>query len=371
MLDALRLLLLLCVAAFAQTPPQPAQSRAAIIQDQILRGNFDHAIGEARDWLQDNPRNVPGRLLLAIALIGKRNFADAHVVLDRMALDLPQNSDVWFELGVLSLTETHFDDAEAAFKKGRALEPGNLRWINAMVEVCFQRKQPDQALALLSEEAATRGNNPAFLLLSGNAAVRAGGYAQAVDLYQKALDVSGPDARTAGDLWMRIGEAQRRAGNVAPAIEALRKARTLLPEDVNVLSTLAMALDATGERTEARAMYEATLKLQPDHFVALNNLAFMLSQNKEDLDRALTLAQRAVQVQPQLPEVKDTLAMIYSRKQMTAQAIEMFRDLVTRDPKRATFRLHYAQALEQSGDKAVAVRELEAAGSLNPTASEL
>jgi tetratricopeptide (TPR) repeat protein len=370
MLNALRLLPLLCAAAFAQAPPQPAESRAAIIQDQILRGNFDHAIAEARDWLQDNPRNVPGRLLLATALIGKRNFADAHVVLDRMALDLPQNPDVWFELGVLSLTETHFDEADAAFKKGRALDPGNLRWLNAMVEVRFQRKQPEQALALLSQEAATQGDSPAFLTLWGNTAVRAGSYTKAVGLYEKALDQGGPDARTAGDLWLRIGETQWRAGNAGPAVEAFRKARALLPEDVNVLSTLAMALDSTGQKTEARDAYEATLKLQPDHFVVLNNLAFMLSQNKEDLDRALTLAQRAMQLQPQLLDVKDTLAVIYSQKQMTAQAIEIFRDLVARDPKRATFHLHYAQALEQSGDKAATLRELEAARALNPSESE-
>jgi tetratricopeptide (TPR) repeat protein len=370
MLNALRLLPLFYAAAFAQTPPQPVESRAAIIQDQIIRGNFDHAIAEARDWLQDNPRNIPGRLLLATALIGKRNFADAHVVLDRMALELPQNPDVWFELGVLSLSEAHFDEAGAAFKKGRTLDPGNLRWLNAMVEVCFQGTQPEQALALLSQEAAVQGNSPAFLLLWGNASVRAGSYGKAVELYQKALDRSGPDARTAGDLWLRIGEAQRRAGNVGPAVDALRKARTLLPEDVNVLSTLAMALDSTGQKTEARDAYEATLKLQPDHFVALNNLAFMLSQNKEDLDRALTLAQRAMQLQPQLLEVKDTLAVIYSRKQMTAQAVEIFRDLVARDPKRATFHLHYAQALEQSGGKAAALRELDAARSLNPSATE-
>src|SRR5262245_36597454 len=151
MRNALRLLPLLCAAAFAQS--SPPESRAAVIQEQIRRGNFDHAIEEARDWLQDNPRNIRGRLLLATALIGKRNFTEAHVVLDRLALDEPRNPDVWFELGVLSLAEAHFDDADAAFQKGRAIEPANLRWINGLVEVRFQRKQPDQALALLAQEA--------------------------------------------------------------------------------------------------------------------------------------------------------------------------------------------------------------------------
>src|SRR3954468_11088875 len=125
MMNGLRLLPLLCAVAFAQDPPQPAPSRAVIIQDQIVRGNFDHAVAEARDWLQDNPTNVRGRLLLVTAVIGKHNFADAHVVLDRLAHEPPQNPDVWFELGVLSLSEAHFDAADAAFAKGRAIEPAN------------------------------------------------------------------------------------------------------------------------------------------------------------------------------------------------------------------------------------------------------
>lgn len=369
-MNALRLLPLLWAVAFAQDPPQPAPSRAAIIQDQIVRGNFDHAVAEARDWLQDNPTNVRGRLLLATALIGKHNFADAHVVLDRLAQDVPQNPDVWFELGVLSLSEAHFDAADAAFAKGRAIEPTNLRWITAMVEVRFQRKQPEQALALLTRESATSGNSPGFLLVWGNALVRAGNYRAAVEAYEKALDQGGPDSRTAGDLWMRIGEAQRRAGNTAEAIDALRKAHTLLPEDATILSTLATALDSTGQQADARVAYEAALKLQPDNLVVLNNLACLLSKNNEDLDRALTLAQHARQLAPQLAEVKDTMAVIYRQKQMTTQAIAMFRELVAREPNRATFHLHFAEALEQNGDKAEALRELDAARTLYPTEAD-
>ena len=44
-----------------------------------------------------------------------------------------------------------------------------------------------------------------------------------------------------------------------------------------------------------------------------------------DLDQALTMAQRAVQAAPKSPEIADTLGWIYIKKNLSEEAIRIFR----------------------------------------------
>jgi tetratricopeptide (TPR) repeat protein len=134
-----------------------------------------------------------------------------------------------------------------------------------------------------------------------------------------------------------------------------------------VLSTLALVLEAAERWTEARQVYEVVIKLDPNNAVALNNLAYLLSEHGGDLNDALTKAQRAKQLLPGLSEVSDTLGWIYLKKNLTDNAIDIFKDLVTKVPSSAIFRYHLGMAYSQKGDKTRALKELQDALKFNPT----
>ena len=93
----------------------------------------------------------------------------------------------------------------------------------------------------------------------------------------------------------------------------------------------------------------------------MNNLAFVIAEQGGDLDLALTYAQRAKQKLPQSPEVADTLGWIYIKKRLTPNAIEIYNDLVAKQPANSTYRYHLGMALLQRGDKPQARKELETA----------
>jgi Flp pilus assembly protein TadD len=133
---------------------------------------------------------------------------------------------------------------------------------------------------------------------------------------------------------------------------------------------LAVLLDSTGRQAEARATYEQILKLQPDNPIALNNLAYMMAETGGDLDQALTLAQRARQKMPQDPNVADTLGWIYIKKNLSDNAIGIFRELVIQQPGNSTYRFHLGMALYQKGDKPSARKELQAALQSKPSPAE-
>ena len=124
------------------------------------------------------------------------------------------------------------------------------------------------------------------------------------------------------------------------------------------------------ECTEAKQVYEATLKLDPNNGVALNNLAFLIAENGGDLDDALTKAVRAKQLLPGMAEVSDTLGWIYLKKNLSDNAIEIFKDLVSKQPNQSTFHYHLAMALQQKGDRSRALEQLKEALKYNPPKEE-
>jgi len=167
-------------------------------------------------------------------------------------------------------------------------------------------------------------------------------------------------------LYLQLGEAKARGGDVTGALAAFQTARQLAPTDAAPALDLALLFDRTGHSEEARGEYQIVILLQPDNTAALNNLAYLDAEEGVDLDQALEHAQRAQQRMPNDPNVQDTLALVYIRKNLTNDGVRMLRDLVSRNPDNAAFHLHLAFALYQKGDRPWAKRELQAAARNNP-----
>jgi len=104
--------------------------------------------------------------------------------------------------------------------------------------------------------------------------------------------------------------------------------------------------------------------------VALNNLAYLLAETGGDLDDALTRAQRAKTLLPNLLEISDTLGWIYLKKNLTENAIDMFKELVTKEPNISTYHYHLGMAYKQKGDKTKALDQLHEALKYNPAKEE-
>jgi len=348
--------------------PDYVLARLALAQLQVTRGDFDAALKSSEEVLAKYDRNNnSARLIASAALMGQKKFGDSRQVLDAMLKTNPSSPDVLFQLGVVNLAENKFKEAEDSFRRSYELNPANSRGLMGMVETEMAQNHPDQAMQLLQTESAKVPNRMDFLLALGNTAVRAGKFDVAIAYFEKVAAGMQKGSKAQGDLYLRIGETYRRKGDLTNSIIALQKAREILPDNGVVLSTLALVLDAAGRWSEARQVYEVVIKLDPANGVALNNLAFLLSEHGGDLDDALTKAQRAKQLLPNLTEVSDTLGWIYLKKNLTDNAIDIFKDLVTKVPAQAVFRYHLGMAYSQKGDKTRALKELQDALKYNPT----
>jgi tetratricopeptide (TPR) repeat protein len=346
--------------------PSFIPAKLALARISLSRPDFGAALQATQDILELDPRNTGARLIRAEAHIGTRDFGRAREQIMEALKQDPGSAEAVLHLAILDLNERRYKEAEEVLGKLYRSRPGDLRAVMALSEVYALQSQFDKGIELLSAELAKHPERVDLRIGVANLQVRTGQYDAAVAHYQKLLE-SNPKST---QLLISIGETYRRKGDIASAVTYFRKGKELSPNDPTPYVPLAVSLDSLGKKTEARGIYEQILKLQPDNPIALNNLAYMIAETGGDLDRALGMAQRAKQKLPQDLNVADTLGWIYIKKNLSDNAIEIFRDLVTKQPRNSTYRFHLAMALFQKGDKPQARKEAQSALQSKPSPEE-
>ena len=97
-------------------------------------------------------------------------------------------------------------------------------------------------------------------------------------------------------------------------------------DNVEAYVLLAKVHLRSGEYAMAEEAYEKALEKQPDNWVIANDLAYLLAEkatSKKDLDRALKIALKALEVRPGDPNIQDTAGWVYYREGDTNRAQEL------------------------------------------------
>jgi len=342
-------------------PPRLALSRI-----HLLKGEFPKAKQMSDEILQQAPRSIPGHLIRASALMGQRDLKTAREELNTIFQLSPENNDAYYLRAMIDYSEGKLKEAEDAFKKLYNSKPMDARGLLGMVEIAMAQNRPAEARTLLEKEM-TNTKDPRIVRLAlANVHVRSGEYDRAVQEYQVLLEKA-PDSE---DLNLRMGETFLRARKLPEAMRHFEKASQVNPQNPLPLLKIAVIYELTNEKSKTKPIYEKILKIAPDNPIALNNLAYMMAESGIDLDQALTYAQRAKQKMPNNPDVADTLGWVYIKKNLSDDAIKIFRDLLQARPTHVTWRYHLAIALFQKGDKLQAKKELEVALKNNPRQDE-
>jgi len=338
-------------------------ARIALAQILVARGEIAAALTAANEITQLDPSNQYARLIMSQAFLAQGKFAESKGVLEQTLKINPNQRDAKYQLGYVNFKEGKFKEAEAFFQEIYSQSPPDLRGLMGLTEVYVAQGQYDRALKSLNDAMQKYPKATMLKVAWGNIAVRAGKSDEAVAMFRSVL-ASDPKNF---DLHMRVAEAYRHKGDLPQAIDAWKKAGELMPNHISPILNRAMALDQVSRRSEAAPLYLQVLKAEPDNVVALNNYSYFLADQGNDLDLALTFAQKAKSKAPADPMIADTLGFIYLKKNLPQNAASIFTELTGKYPKVALFHIRLATAHLQSGDKVRARRELDDARKSNPT----
>lgn len=345
--------------------PDFVNARELLVRIYMVKQDPAKALQASEDLLQLDKKNLTGHLVHSSALLSMGNADKAREELDQITQMYPQNPDVRYQVGLLAWQDKDYKKAEQTFGALYRDNHDN-RGLLGIIETLVAQKRIDEAIKELDKAIAAEPERMDLKLARAKLYVRAQRYDEAIAIYKELLEKQPNSA----DLLFQLGETYRRKGDINLAADMFRKSSQAAPNSSYPLLELGMILETIGPADQAKAVYEQLLKIDPNNAIALNNLAFRKAEEGLDLDSALTMAQKARQIQPNATAMADTLGWIYIKKNMTTEAGRIFEDLVKKEPAISTYHYHYGMVLIQKGDKTSARRELETALRDKPSKDE-
>jgi tetratricopeptide (TPR) repeat protein len=219
-----------------------------------------------------------------------------------------------------------------------------------------ERGGAEPALARLDAIVAAGRATPRALLLRADLLRDAGALDRAEADALRAFEAS-PELRGASDLLFQIYQAQGRIAEVRRSYEQAEAAGVLHPGARLLLARLAQ-VDGDGER--ARELLEQVLREHPRMIDARRDLALVLAERGEDLDRALELARQAEASDDPRADTLDAIGFVELRSGRGEEALLHFRRAVRLaaeqpDGREGTYHYHMGLAQRALGREGAAV----------------
>jgi tetratricopeptide (TPR) repeat protein len=330
------------------------------------KGDPARSLKEAEGVIAIDRNNLQAHLMRSNALLTLGDKDKARQELAAITKAYPQNLEARYQTGFLAFQDKDYKKSEQIYGDLFRANPKDARGLAGETESLAAQNRLGDAIKETQLAIEKEPQRQDLKQVLAKFYVRSERYNDAIAIYQNLLT---QDPRSQSLLW-QLGETQRRKGDLNAAIDTFRRCSQSAPSDTSCLTQLGMIYEGTGKTDQSKPIWEQILKIQPDHALALNNLAFSKAQDGVDLDQALTMSQKARQQMPNNPSVSDTLGWIYVKKNLSDDAVRIFKDLTTQVPDSPTFHYHYGVALLQKGDKPSAKKELMIALADKPSTGE-
>jgi Flp pilus assembly protein TadD len=137
------------------------------------------------------------------------------------------------------------------------------------------------------------------------------------------------------------------------------------PGDYETRNALGVHYAQTGRVNDARAQFEASLRIAPDHAVAHYNLA-LLALGGQRFDEAYDHFQRAIAARPDYPEAHSNLGVLLQRMGRLDEAMDQFRSAIAAMPENAAAHNNLGLVLVRVGRFDEAIDQLREPVRLQP-----
>jgi tetratricopeptide (TPR) repeat protein len=150
------------------------------------------------------------------------------------------------------------------------------------------------------------------------------------------------------------------------ALKEFAEAHKKDPRSTIGLTNIAVVHQRNQRWAEAEAAYLSAVKIQPKSALAYNNLAWMAADRKVNLDQALAWANKAVSLDPTVPEFLGTLGWVHRGRGDLAKAEETLRKATSIKPQSVTATITLGRILLERGKKSEAAAAFKQAIAIDP-----
>ena len=312
-------------------------------------GEHEYAVEAGRRYLKLQPDNLEMRLLVAQSLVRLGKLKEAKSELESVD-ESKRGVEGNYALGRIYLGLGDFAQARKYLEIADAAMPRNSEILTNLLTLDTRENRQAESVARINAAIEAEPGNAKLQQLGGMVAQMTGRPADAEAMYKKAIELDPNDL--AG--YERLARFYSATGRLDETVKTYEQAIVVKPDQANLHHFLGVLYELGGQRERAVARYEDAIRLDPKLGEAKNNLAYLLADSGQNLDRALDLAQEAKTQLPDNASVADTLGWVLYKRGIPSAAISYLKEAEAgTDPNDASIgivRHHLALAYEANGD---------------------
>jgi len=372
--------------AVLKQDPHNAAAMEALGKVAAIQGNKAEAINRFKQAIAAQPKSAAAYVELALVYSQNGQFDDAAGVAKQLADALPDNPAALNAFGAAELNAGRHAQALQPLEKAVKLAPQSALFrINlaraqilnkdakaaaANLETVIKADPAQtQAVALLAfmklQDHDTAGAIALARTLQKQPVARVAGFGLEGDLYMATKDYAKAAAAYQRGLKVAYNRPLVIKNSAALEHSDPKASESLLrdwlakhPDDAAMRLMLAQHYLDHDRNGDAAGQYEQVLRAFPSNVGALNNLAWIYTEQKNP--KALALAERAHKLAPTSASVQDTYGWALVAAGQAKTALPILMEAAKAAPKEPAIQYHLAVAQARSGDRAGARSTLEA-----------
>lgn len=279
-------------------------------------------------WLAANPDAQQARLAYARTLVSEKSYEAARTEFRRLLAANPDNPDMLYAVGMLSLQVGDVPVAEQQLNRFIEVGRGDLDPARFYLgQIADKAGRLDEALRWYDQVAAGEHAMPARVR------------AAQVLLRQNRLDeargrLAAARADAPDDIRLIVAEAQllRDAGRHADAFDFLAKALEAQPDQPEILYETALAAEKLGNMELLERHLRRLIQIKPESPQGYNALGYSLADRNLRLVEAAQLIDKALSLAPDDAFILDSKGWILFRQGKLAAALEILQKAYAKQP---------------------------------------
>jgi tetratricopeptide (TPR) repeat protein len=294
--------------------------------------------------------------------MGKTKEAKASI---EQALNRFRTPEILLQDGLLLLHDGDIAKSREVLNEAIKSDPSDPRLLDALGATYLVAKKPDEALRAVEQHVQQYPQSAPFQFLLGQWRLRLGKLTDAKAAYTtaKTLDSNFTPA------YLQLALTQLALNDTAEARKTLEAASLLPTGRAQAQLMLGMLDEKDGHMREATEHFRQAIEVDPNNVLALNNLAYRLSNDLNNLDEGFKYAEQAKALDPDNPLVNDTLGWVCYKRGMYPASVQFLEEAVSKQPA-AVCKYHLAMAYLMAGNQAKGLATLEAARKIDSTLPE-
>jgi tetratricopeptide (TPR) repeat protein len=264
-----------------------------------------------------------------------------------------------------------FPQAESWYRQALSLDKDSFEALRGLVVTYLSQKQPDKALAAVNQQLSQSPDNSSFYSLLGLVQTNKHDSISAIAAYKKALQLDKKNT----DASLKLAGLQIQTGALDDALATCNDGIRNNPKEFGLYMVMGNVYEKKNDLNKAQSFYQKALDVKPDDPLASNNVAYILLETNSNPDLALRLAQTARRGKPEMSNIADTLGWAFYQKGIYGSAISMFQEAIklaaqNKEPDNATYHYHLGLAYARSAQPSLAKQHLERVLKIDPHYSD-